>query len=217
MDNLTAVFEIDFKSVVIGVFTVVMAFVFIYELGKKILNILGIEFKAQRAKREDHEKLLQNISDIANLSKHHEEDAARIQKQFDDFMLEMRNEIISFNNNRVHDRAQSFQIQKELTDAQVSISNSVDNIFNKITELRQETNERFNANEEKENKRVQADIKDRIAQYYRHYNSVKRISSMELEALEELITSYELHGGDNSFIHSVVQKEMYTWEVDNNL
>ena len=217
MDNLTAVFEIDFKSVVIGFVTVVLAFVFLYELGKKILNILGVEFKSQRIKREDHEKLLQNISDIANLSKHHEEDAARIQKQFDDFMLEMRNEIISFNNNRVHDRAQSFQIQKELTDAQVSISNSVDNIFNKITELRQETNERFNANEEKENKRVQADIKDRIAQYYRHYNSVKRISSMELEALEELITSYELHGGDNSFIHSVVQKEMYTWEVDNNL
>ena len=36
---------------------------------------------------------------------------------------------------------------------------------------------------------------------------------MELEALEDLIDTYESFGGKNSFVHSVVQKEMYTWEV----
>ena len=35
---------------------------------------------------------------------------------------------------------------------------------------------------------------------------------MELEALEDLIDEYESADGKNSFVHSVVQKEMYTWE-----
>ena len=36
---------------------------------------------------------------------------------------------------------------------------------------------------------------------------------MELESLEDLITTYEAHKGFNSFVHSVVQKDMYTWEL----
>ena len=35
---------------------------------------------------------------------------------------------------------------------------------------------------------------------------------MEIEVLEGLISTYEDYGGQNSFVHSVVQKEMYTWE-----
>ena len=60
---------------------------------------------------------------------------------------------------------------------------------------------------------LQSEIKERIAQSYRDYNKTKQITSMELEALEDLIATYEEHGGENSFVHSKVQKEMYTWEV----
>ena len=41
---------------------------------------------------------------------------------------------------------------------------------------------------------------------------VDMINDMELEALEGLIEEYETAGGENSFVHTVVQKEMYTWE-----
>ena len=33
-----------------------------------------------------------------------------------------------------------------------------------------------------------------------------------METLEGLIKTYEDYGGKNSFVHSLVQKEMYTWE-----
>ena len=40
---------------------------------------------------------------------------------------------------------------------------------------------------------------------------------MELEALEDLIEEYESADGKNSFVHTVVQKEMYTWEKDDKV
>lgn len=40
---------------------------------------------------------------------------------------------------------------------------------------------------------------------------------MELEALEDLIDEYESAEGKNSFVHSVVQKEMYTWEKNSQM
>ena len=217
VENLeTALYYIDWKSVIIAIVVMALLIVGGHELWKNLKDVFGIEFKKDRERREEHELLIKNSNDIAKLAKHHEDDAQKLDKQFSDFMEEMRREIKQFTDNRIHDRAQSFQIQKELTDAQIAISNSVNNISGKIDELKQETNERFNSNEEKENKRVQADIKDRIAQYYRHYNTVKKISPMELEGLEDLIASYELHGGENSFVHSAVQKEMYTWESTSN-
>ena len=124
----------------------------------------------------------------------------------------LHDEMTTYSANRVNDRKQSLEIQKELKDSQNELANKVNSIFAKLDDIINNTNERFSANEEKENKRVQSEIKERIAQSYREYNKTKRISSIELEALEDLIDTYESHGGENSFVHSVVQKEMYTWE-----
>ena len=49
-------------------------------------------------------------------------------------------------------------------------------------------------------------------QSYRRYHLSQKITDMEFEALEDLIETYENYGGKNSFVHSVVQKEMYEWE-----
>ena len=78
--------------------------------------------------------------------------------------------------------------------------------------MQENTNKRFKENDEKQNKRVQAELKDKIGQSYRYYHNVKQINDIELETLEGLIQTYEDYGGTNSFVHSLVQKEMYTWE-----
>ena len=114
--------------------------------------------------------------------------------------------------NRVHDREQSFAIQKELTDAQNKLSESLSNISQKIDDIQRNTDERFKESERKNNKRIRAELKDKISQSYRYYHSLSKINDMELEALEDLIEEYESADGKNSFVHSVVQKEMYTWE-----
>lgn len=114
--------------------------------------------------------------------------------------------------NRVHDREQSFAIQKELTDTQKELSESIFVLSKKIDDMQQNTNMRFEESERKNNKRIRAELKDKISQSYRYYHSLGQINDMELEALEDLIEEYEEADGRNSFVHSVVQKEMYTWE-----
>lgn len=114
--------------------------------------------------------------------------------------------------NRIHDREQSLSIQKELTDAQNKLSESLSDISKKIDDMQHNTDERFKESERKNNKRIRAELKDKISQSYRYYHSFGKINDMELEALEDLIEEYESAEGKNSFVHSVVQKEMYTWE-----
>lgn len=119
--------------------------------------------------------------------------------------------------NRVHDREQSFAIQKELTDAQNKLSKSLADISQKIDDMKHDTDKRFMESERKNNKRIRAELKDKISQSYRYYHSLGKINDMELEALEDLIEEYESAEGQNSFVHSVVQKEMYTWENVSNM
>lgn len=114
--------------------------------------------------------------------------------------------------NRLHDREQSFAIQKELTDTQKRLSESISSLMKKMDDLQQNTNKRFEESERKNNKRIRAELKDKISRSYRYYHSLGKINDMELEALEDLIEEYEEAEGSNSFVHSVVQKEMYTWE-----
>lgn len=61
--------------------------------------------------------------------------------------------------------------------------------------------------------RDMADLKDRIRHHYSVYHSAGQITYMEKESLEDLIRSYEEAGGSNSFVHSVVEPELYTWKV----
>ena len=123
-----------------------------------------------------------------------------------------QSDIKTIMDNRIHDREQSFAIQKELTDAQNKLSESLSDISRKIDDMQRNTDERFMESERKNNKRIRAELKDKISQSYRYYHSLGKINDMELEALEDLIEEYESADGKNSFVHSVVQKEMYTWE-----
>lgn len=113
---------------------------------------------------------------------------------------------------RINDRNQISFIQKELSDVQIKLSNSLADISNKIDHMQKSTDERFEESEKKNKKRIRAELKDKISQSYRYYHSIGKINDMELEALEDLIEEYEAADGKNSFVHSVVQKEMYIWE-----
>lgn len=106
----------------------------------------------------------------------------------------------NFRQNRVNDRKQSLSIQQQLLDKIQGVDEVLEFISNQI-----------NSNEEKRKSSERARLKDRIGQAYGHYNETKRWTKMEREALEDLISEYENAGGENSFVHSVVQKEMYTW------
>lgn len=217
MSDLKELIQIDWWNVIFAIVLLLVCIKFVWSLLDWLLfEKLGIETKKMKQRRQESE-LLKSTTELAKttaknldtLQKKHTKDEEEFRKNLNDYMEESRKdrkilheEMTVYSVNRVNDRKQSLEIQKELTDSQVLITDKVGDICKKLEEM-----------EEKENKRVQSEIKERIAQSYRQYKETQHISSMELEALEDLIATYEAHGGDNSFIHSVVQKEMYTWEV----
>lgn len=214
MDNLTFLQETDLWGWFIILVVGASAFVFLRKLfWKDIIQEHGIETAKMRQRREDHELLIKTSQNLALLQEKSEKDDRGLECALETFMEEVRDsfenvntKIEGFYDNQSKYRGQSLDIQQQWTD-------KIDGIYNVLDEMQKNTDERFAISEEKTNKRVQSDIKERIAQSYRRYNISKKISRMELEALEDLIDTYENYGGINSFIHSVVQKEMYTWEV----
>lgn len=201
MNALTDLLEMDIAAWIVGAFLIMAGINKGYEILGNFSKTIGKPFKWVQKRDADHNELVKVKTDVANLQKKHKDDTDELHQEIKNFMSEIKGQMKQYSDNRVSDRAQSFKIQKELVDAQAKISESVKDILRRVDQ-----------SEEKQNKRVQAEIKDKIAQLYRRYNSTKSISKMQLEALEDLIKTYEDHGGENSFVHSVVQKEMYTWK-----
>ena len=216
--------QIDWWYVAIAVVILLIVIEVVWSLLDKFLfERLGIETKKMRQRRLESDEIkataelakttaenLKVISEnLDKLQQRHCKDEEEFRNNLNNYIKESRkdrkilhDEMTAYSNNRISDRQQSLEIQKELTDSQNKITDKVGDICKKLDEM-----------EEKENKRVQSEIKERIAQSYRRYNESKQISSIELEALEDLIETYEAHGGENSFVHSLVQKEMYTWKT----
>ena len=174
---------------------------------------------------EDTNKKLEKTNEIDELRKQQIEEIKRSIEKDDELKKDIKNlseavsetqeHITTFADNRIKDRAQSFQIQKELIDAQKQISASLESVEKKLDQMKIDTDRRFKESEEKQDSRVRAELKDKIGNLYRYYHSKGEISMMEFEALEDLIKEYYKIKG-NSFVHSTVEPEMYTWKIVEN-
>ena len=111
----------------------------------------------------------------------------------------------------IRNKEKDHELLIRTVDEMKQLTKSLSDISQKIDQMQQSTDERFEKSEQKNNKRIRAELKDKISQSYRYYHALGQINNMELEALEDLIEEYEAAQGQNSFVHSVVQKEMYTW------
>ena len=174
---------------------------------------------------EDTNKKLEKTNEIDELRKQQIEEIKRSIEKDDELKKDIKNlseavsetqeHITTFADNRIKDRAQSFQIQKELIDAQKQISASLESVEKKLDQMKIDTDRRFKESEEKQDSRVRAELKDKIGNLYRYYHSKGEISMMEFEALEDLIKEYYKIKG-NGFVHSTVEPEMYTWKIVEN-
>lgn len=94
-----------------------------------------------------------------------------------------------------------------------TIHSDISKLSGNVDELRQMLVDMQKKNDDCERAR----IKNEISKAYQRFHKVKKWSSMEKEAMEDLIEQYEACGGMNSFVHKKVQVEMYTWEVTDNI
>ncbi len=187
MDTITKLTTLDFSSIFISVFIILIGIKTIVSLFEWVVEKLGLDNKWTRKKREDHELLITTTNSLKELSEEHKKDMKDL------------------NDNNIIYREQSLIVREEL-------KKSINDIFVKLDEMQEKTDKRFEENEKNTNRRIRAELKDKIGQSYRYYHKIGKINDMELEALEDLIKEYESVKGENSFVHSVVQKEMYTWE-----
>jgi predicted nuclease with TOPRIM domain len=94
-----------------------------------------------------------------------------------------------------------------------TIHSDISKLNGNVNELRQLLLDMQKKNDDCERAR----IKNEISKAYQRFHKVKKWSSMEKEAMEDLIEQYEACGGINSFVHKKVQVEMYTWEVTDSI
>lgn len=139
----------------------------------------------------------------------------QIRKRKDELLnmiLEDHKRLEQFEENRIHDRQQSFEIQRQLIDANTQLTNKIESLTLLVQENQKRAEERFALNEEKVMKRNRAELKDKIMRSYRLHHKTQSITAIELEVLEGLIEEYYAVNG-NSFVKHNVQPEMYTWTV----
>ena len=209
MNELKQLLELDLKYLFVGAILLLVGVKFVWTLLEWLfVEKLGIETKKQRERRLSQKQL----QDTANLAKQTAENLSKLEDRHIKDEKEFRENLNKHMIESKKDRKALHQTQKDLVASQSKISNSVQGLVEKFDEFKTDTVSRFDTNEEKENKRDRAKLKNSISEIYRYHHSTGQINDIELETLEDLIAEYESAGGENSFVHSLVQKEMYTWE-----
>lgn len=197
MEQIKALMQIDFISLSSSVFIVLVGIKSITAVFEWIINKLGIETKWMRTRREEHNLLIQTSQSLADLKKQHNHDVQEsnihdenIKKELSEFMSEIKSsisetqsEIKQFAENRISDRQQSLEIQKELTDSIKSIAvynSSKDKQIDNLMAAQREV------------------LADKINEKYKCYISIKGIPEDEIDEFTNLHTAYKGVGGNHS-------------------
>ena len=180
-ENLSmALYQVDWKYVVLAIFLLTSIVIVVAETWKKIRTIFGIEFKAEREKREEHELLIKTSKNAIDLQTRHETDVDNLKNELSNFMKEMRDEIKTFTNNRIHDRQQSLDIHKKLTDSIQTVVDSQKDRDKQIEALMCGSKELLG---------------DPIDQRYSKYIALKGIPENEVDEFDSIYDAYKgLHG-----------------------
>lgn len=105
-ENVEVVSSLDWWTVVIGVLIAIGIVMLCVKIKDFVVSTFGITTKSALAKQAQEER----IKDLNNQ------------------IIDLQKEIQQFKDNRTHDREQSFDIQKQLTDSQTLLQNSVENL-----------------------------------------------------------------------------------------
>lgn len=197
MDAIRELFTINFSYVLISVFVILVGIKAVVSIFEWIVDKLGLETKWMRRKREEHDLLIQTSKSLADLRKQHNHDVEEsnthdenIKEELSAFMKEVKSsvsktqsEIKQFTENRINDRKQSLEIQKELTDSIKSIIE-------------------YNSSKERQIDNLMAAqrevLADKINEKYKYYISIQGIPEDEVDEFTNLHTAYKGVGGNHS-------------------
>lgn len=189
MGDIITLSEIDFSSILIGLFIILFGIKSIISIIEWFCVKLGIETKWNRQKREERKLLMDAVEAIKEIQETHCKDKKEVVQKNDnlehilaDFMVEVRNEIKQFTNNRIHDRAQSLEIQKELTDSIKTVVDTQTERDDKIDALICGSKELLGST---------------IDQLYSRYISLGGVPENEVDELDDIFQAYKRLNGNH--------------------
>lgn len=197
MDAIKELMQMDFSSVFISVFIILLGVKATVSIFEWVTDKLGLETKWMRKRREEHELLIQTSQNLVALREKHNHDVEEsdahdedIKKALSAFIyeiktsiLETQSELKQFAENRIHDRKQSIQIQKELTDSIKSVSDSEKERGKQIEALMRGSKELLGAE---------------IDKRYREYISLDGIPESEVDEFNDIFAAYKGLNGNHS-------------------
>lgn len=225
-DEIVTLITVDWVSVLNAVGVIIVAVPVLWKGASFIREKTGLELRFFRIRREKDQLLMNTSAQLIELEKRHKKDVSLYEEKLDLFFENVKNLIDEQGktireerySERCHDRQQSIDREKRLQEANMKAQKGIEKLAEQLNNMQQTTNRRFEANEikqkeneEREHKKARSDLKEKISRIYIKCNATKTITPMEFEVLKDLIAAYEDYGGLNSFVHSRVDKEMYSW------
>lgn len=190
MDELKELILIDWWYVIIAIVLLLVCVKLVWTLFDWLFfEKLGIETKKMKQRREDKE-LLKATSELATatavnleeLRKIHTKDEKEFRDNLNNYMEESRkdrkalhDEMTKFTNNRISDRKQSLEIQKELKDSIAARDIQIESLVVANKEM----------------------LAEEINKKYKHYISIKGIPEDEYDEFISLHNAYNGVGGNH--------------------
>lgn len=176
---ILSVLQLDIVSIVIGIFIIISAIVSSATLIGKFCELIGKPVKWFQGKNKDHDILMTTVKSEEELNT----TMMNFIKEVRSSIAETQSNISQFAENRIHDREQSFSIQKELTDSIKELAEGHKARDKQITAL-------MTANKES--------LADRINQKYKYYLSIGGIPEDEYDEFVSLHSAYKALGGNHT-------------------
>lgn len=196
MDEIVTLVEIDWKSVIIAL---VLALGFVVAL-LKALEYLAEKFGIETKKQRDHKLLIQTSQNLTALQEQHTKDIREfkdsqtenvnqsirhdeiIKEELKSFIDEIRSSIVSLTNqmnqyseNRIHDREQSFEIQRQLNKRSDDRDKKIEALMLGNMEL----------------------LGDKIDQRFSRYVALDGIPENEVEEFDGIFAAYKALNGNH--------------------
>lgn len=210
-EKLSAYFsDINLTTILLfALFLLIITVRFVFKNKKDLFGLWDYFYNKQKAHEESMaqiKKLVDTTTEfdkkLSTVADKVEKDSQRIQV-LEDATKDNSNHIHEYEDNRIHDRQQSFEKQHAIDCNFDKVNVSIMNLTDILKEM-----------QEKDDEREKARLKSSISRLYRECRKDKRWTCMQKDTMESLISSYQqCRNGNNSFIHSVVIPEMYTWEI----
>lgn len=197
MDAIEYLKEVDPWLVFFVVISIVLAGKFIHKTFiEDIIQKYGWETEKMRKHREDHEKIdilmeltKKTAENLDKLQQRHTKDEEAFRKSLNDYMEESRkdrkelhDEMSKFTSNRVSDRQQSLQTQKELSDSIKDLIDRQGNRDEQIVALMCGTKELLGST---------------IDELYEKYINLKGIPQNEVDEFDSIYSAYRGLNGNH--------------------